>query len=209
MRWRSPTVRNRYWPSGENAICAPNCPPRPLRHLAPQHLESLQARRVLADRQLRARAAPGSIRRRPAPNRSGRRCGRSRSAGDRNTPSMPPWPWRRTAGTFATGVLSPCWVTSQTGPTFSVIEHASIGQERDAPGQIERRHLRHRERQVTFGRQRAGVDLRLCGGRRERQQQRRGREFVHGGSHSSNGRAWAGVADGRAFWWTRPQPRPV
>src|SRR5277367_3755915 len=30
MRWRSPTVRNRYWPSGEKAICPPSWPPLPL-----------------------------------------------------------------------------------------------------------------------------------------------------------------------------------
>jgi len=29
-RWRSPTVRNRYWPSGEKAICLPPWPPLPL-----------------------------------------------------------------------------------------------------------------------------------------------------------------------------------
>src|ERR1700733_3398178 len=29
-RWRSPTVRNRYWPSGEKAICPPSWPPLPL-----------------------------------------------------------------------------------------------------------------------------------------------------------------------------------
>ena len=33
---------------------------------------------------------------------------------------MPPCPWYRTAGTLSIGVFSPCWVTSQTGPTFSV-----------------------------------------------------------------------------------------
>src|SRR4029453_12424277 len=40
--------------------------------------------------------------------------------GDRNTPSMPPCPCQSTAGTLSIGVFSPCWVTSQTGPTFSV-----------------------------------------------------------------------------------------
>jgi hypothetical protein len=30
MRWRSPTARNRYLPSGEKAICAPSWPPLPL-----------------------------------------------------------------------------------------------------------------------------------------------------------------------------------
>src|SRR4029450_4576678 len=40
--------------------------------------------------------------------------------GDRNTPSMPPCPCHRTAGTLSIGVFSPCCVTSQTGPTFSV-----------------------------------------------------------------------------------------
>ena len=29
-RWRSPTVRNRDWPSGAKAICAPSWPPLPL-----------------------------------------------------------------------------------------------------------------------------------------------------------------------------------
>ena len=29
-RWRSPTVRNRYSPSGEKATCAPSWPPFPL-----------------------------------------------------------------------------------------------------------------------------------------------------------------------------------
>src|SRR5262245_18706168 len=29
-RWRSPTVRNRYWPSGETATCEPSWPPLPL-----------------------------------------------------------------------------------------------------------------------------------------------------------------------------------
>src|ERR1700681_3513094 len=30
MRWRSPTVMYRYWPSGEKTICAPAWPPLPL-----------------------------------------------------------------------------------------------------------------------------------------------------------------------------------
>ena len=30
MRCRSPTVRKRYWLSGEKATSAPNCPPLPL-----------------------------------------------------------------------------------------------------------------------------------------------------------------------------------
>ena len=38
-------------------------------------------------------------------------------------------------------------------------EHAAIGQERDAPGQIERRHLGHRERHARFRLQFARVDL--------------------------------------------------
>src|SRR5437867_4699883 len=29
-RWRSPTVRNRYWPSGEKATAPPAWPPLPL-----------------------------------------------------------------------------------------------------------------------------------------------------------------------------------
>ena len=66
MRCRSPTVRYRYWPSGEKAICAPNCPPWPSA-VAPDHLQSLKARRIVAEgqfgsrqRQARDRSSPGS-----------------------------------------------------------------------------------------------------------------------------------------------------
>src|SRR5215471_10270709 len=34
---------------------------------------------------------------------------------------MPPCPCQRTGGTLSTGVFPPCGVTSQTGPTFSVM----------------------------------------------------------------------------------------
>jgi hypothetical protein len=44
------------------------------------------------------------------------------------------------------------------GSDFLGDEHASIGQERHAPGQIERRHRGHRERQVRLRRQVARVD---------------------------------------------------
>src|SRR5689334_23049997 len=30
IRWRSPTARNRYWPSAEKAIGPPACPPLPV-----------------------------------------------------------------------------------------------------------------------------------------------------------------------------------
>ena len=40
---------------------------------------------------------------------------------------MPPWPCDSTFGTFATGVLAPCCVTSQTGPTFSVMSMRPSG----------------------------------------------------------------------------------
>src|SRR5258708_10880806 len=40
---------------------------------------------------------------------------------------MPPCPWYRTAGTFSTGVFAPCWVTSQAGPTFSVMSMRPAG----------------------------------------------------------------------------------
>src|ERR1700722_5766840 len=39
MRWRSPTERNRYWPSGEKATCAPGCPPLPPGNVALYPLE--------------------------------------------------------------------------------------------------------------------------------------------------------------------------
>src|SRR6266571_8196223 len=40
---------------------------------------------------------------------------------------MPPCPWYGTAGTFSTGIFSPSWVTSQTGPTFSVMSMRPSG----------------------------------------------------------------------------------
>jgi hypothetical protein len=36
-------------------------------------------------------------------------------------PSIPPCPCANTGRTLATGLFSPVWVTSQIGPTFSVI----------------------------------------------------------------------------------------
>jgi hypothetical protein len=49
-------------------------------------------------------------------------------------------------------------------------EHASIGQEGNAPRQIERRHLSHRERQVRLRLQLARVDLGLRRGRQQREE---------------------------------------
>src|SRR3954463_8895661 len=51
-------------------------------------------------------------------------------------PSMPPCPWCRTAGTFAMGVFSPCWVTSQTGPTFSVTSMRPSGRNATRHGRL-------------------------------------------------------------------------
>ena len=50
-------------------------------------------------------------------------------------------------------------------------EHSPVGQERDAPRQVERCHLRHRERQVWLGLLCAHVDLRPSRGGYERQKQ--------------------------------------
>src|SRR5438034_6276549 len=49
---------------------------------------------------------------------------------------MPPWPWYRTAGTLSIGVFSPCWVTSQTGPTFSVISIRPSGRKAIRQGSL-------------------------------------------------------------------------
>ena len=62
------------------------------------------------------------------------------------------------AGTLSTGVFSPAG-HEPDGADFLGDEHASIGQERNAPGQLERRHLGHRERQARFRLQLARVDL--------------------------------------------------
>src|SRR5665213_3423966 len=40
---------------------------------------------------------------------------------------MPPCPWANTAGTFDTAVFAPCCVTSQSGPTFSVMSMRPSG----------------------------------------------------------------------------------
>src|SRR4029079_8654635 len=51
-------------------------------------------------------------------------------------PSMPPWPCHRTAGTFSTCVFTPCWVTSQTGPTFSVMSIRPSGRKAMRQGSL-------------------------------------------------------------------------
>src|SRR5262245_27915992 len=56
--------------------------------------------------------------------------------GDRNTPSMPPCPCQRTAGTLSIGVFCPFWVTSQTGPTFSVTSMRPSGRKARRQGRV-------------------------------------------------------------------------
>ena len=49
---------------------------------------------------------------------------------------MPPCPSDNTAGTWATGVLAPCWVTSQIGPTFSVTSMRPSGRKAIRQGRL-------------------------------------------------------------------------
>ena len=49
---------------------------------------------------------------------------------------MPPCPSCKTAGTFATRVFAPCWVTSQTGPGFSVMSMRPSGRKAMRQGRL-------------------------------------------------------------------------
>ena len=49
---------------------------------------------------------------------------------------MPPWPWARTAGTLVTGIFAPSCVTSETRPTFSVINMRPSGRNAMRQGRL-------------------------------------------------------------------------
>ncbi len=49
---------------------------------------------------------------------------------------MPPCPSANTAGTPVTGVFAPAWVTSQTGPVFSVISMRPSGRKASRQGRL-------------------------------------------------------------------------
>src|SRR6185312_11664510 len=49
---------------------------------------------------------------------------------------MPPWPFHSTLGALATGVFWPLWVTSHTGPTFSVISIRPSGRKARRQGRL-------------------------------------------------------------------------
>ena len=133
-RWRSPTVRNRYWPSGEKATCAPSWPPLPLGHLAPQHLEVFQSRRGGGGVQLRAgqRQAAAVVTRLGIGEIDalvGGVMGRDEHAV--HAVLALPVDGGRVAHR---AIFCPCGDTSQTGPTFSVISMRPSGRKASRHG---------------------------------------------------------------------------
>jgi hypothetical protein len=65
-------------------------------------------------------------------------------------------------------------------------EHAAIGQKRNAPGQVERRDLGHRERQAWLRLLFARVDLRPRTDRQESDDERRFQNRLHGSPSIDN-----------------------
>ena len=142
----------------------------PLRHVTPQHLQSLEARRVLAQGQ-------------PGPCQGQARCpllgarlgigevdaviGRVMRRHEHAQHAALTLPQDRRD--VVDGRLLPLLRHQPDRTDLLGDEHASIRQEGNAPGQFELRHLSHRERQARFRLQRARVDLRARRGRSQSQ----------------------------------------
>src|SRR4029078_5201646 len=169
-----------------------------LRHLMPQHLEPFEARLVAGDLELGAR------------EREARAAFAGLGIGEVDVMGGPVARRREYAERAALsaieyrgcvrdlGLLAPLRHQPHRADLFRD-QHAPVGQERDAPRKIQRRHLRHREPQIAFGLLLAGVDLRMGRNTDERAQQNG--EYLHRNSslRSSSGKGMRSDARGASM----------